>query len=211
MAAERHVILLGASVGREWRIEELPERAGRPEYRLEFVARYDFDKGPELEQILSRRSGRPDAVILKECAAYFPGDLDRYRALVTSWVGRCREAGVVAIPATVAPVLVRRGWTGRVRAALRAARGRPHPRRRLEGLLAYNDWLRRFAAEEGLTVLDLEASLRVGEDDRSLPEDLHSGDGLHLNEEAYRRLDAIVPRALDRALKLAPWKAESAP
>jgi hypothetical protein len=59
--------------------------------------------------------------------------------------------------------------------------------------------VRGYAAREGLTVLDLEAPLRTSQDDRSLRVDLHSGDGLHLNAQAYELLDTVVVPTLDRA------------
>ena len=79
--------------------------------------------------------------------------------------------------------------------------GRPATASQLEGILQYNDWIREYAAQEGLPSLDLEAPLRTSQNDRSLRVDLHSGDGLHLNAQAYGLLDKIVIPTLDQALR----------
>jgi hypothetical protein len=64
----------------------------------------------------------------------------------------------------------------------------------LAAIARFNDWIRDLASARGLPVLDLEAALRVGPHDRSLRPDLHSGDGLHLNEGAYSLLDEVMGR-----------------
>jgi lysophospholipase L1-like esterase len=63
---------------------------------------------------------------------------------------------------------------------------------RLPYLLEFNDWVRSYAAQEGLVVLDLEAALRNNAQERKLRPDLAGEDGLHLNEQAYRVLDRLV-------------------
>ena len=63
---------------------------------------------------------------------------------------------------------------------------------RLPYLLEYNDWVRSYAAQEGLALLDLEAALRNNAQERKLRDDLAAEDGLHLNEQAYRVLDKLV-------------------
>ena len=39
----------------------------------------------------------PDAVILKECAAFFPGSSERMKEYIVEWVVWCREANVIPI------------------------------------------------------------------------------------------------------------------
>lgn len=205
MTKKKHVVLLGASVGQAWKIDSLPERLGQNSganrYSFEFVGDYQFDKTQTLRKILQRKQNKPDAILLKECAAYFPGDLTRYQELMKSWVKECRDAGVIPVPTTVVPVIRQQSWMTRMKDAVKHLLGRPTTGMQLEKITQYNNWIRSYADAEKLTVLDLEAALRVSDDDRSLRTDLHSGDGLHLNPKAYQLLDPIVVPALDQSLK----------
>ena len=207
MTKKRHVLLLGASVGQDWKIESLPERlkpaAAAKDYRFEYVGEYAFDKTEALMKILQRKENKPDAIIIKECAAYYPGDLRQYQELMKGWVKACKNAGVVPVPTTVVPVVSSKNKTikERVKDFIKSILGRPTPSSQLEGISQYNDWIRQYTSQEGLTVLELEAPLRTSQEDRSLRIDLHSGDGLHLNAKAYEILDGIVIPTLDRAFQ----------
>jgi len=203
MTKKKHVVLLGASVGQAWKIDSLPERLGQNSganrYSFEFVGDYEFDKTKTLRKILQRKQNKPDAVILKECAAYFPGNSTRYQELMRGWVRNCRDTGAVPVLATVAPVTRATSLKDIVKDLAKPFFGRAYAAARLKALEEFNDWIKAYAEEEGLAVLDLEAALRTSETDRRLREDLHSGDGLHLNPKGYALLDQIVLPALDRA------------
>lgn len=205
MAVKKHVVLLGASVGKEWKIESLPERlkqAGPVQgYHFEYVGEYAFDKTEALMKILQGTQNRPDAIFIKECAAYFPGDLRQYQELMKGWVKECKKVGVIPIPTTVVPVVSSKNKSIKERGKdfIKFLIGRPTTAFQLEGIFQYNDWIRQYASQEGLTVLDLEGPLRTSQKDRSLRIDLHSGDGLHLNAKAYEILDSIVIPTLDHA------------
>jgi lysophospholipase L1-like esterase len=205
MTKKKHIVLLGASVGHDWKIESLPERlkqnSGAQRYSFEFVGDYQFDKTQTLRKILQRKQNRPDAILLKECAAYFPGNLDQYQELMKGWIKECRDAGVIPVPTTVVPVVRQQSFMSRMKDAVKYVLGRPTSGMQLERITQYNDWIRSYAASEKLTVLDLEAALRTSSADRSLRTDLHSGDGLHLNAKAYALLDQIVIPTLDQAFK----------
>jgi len=205
MTKKRHVVLLGASVGHDWKIDALPERLGQDSgakwYSFEFVGDYQFDKTQTLRKILQRKQNKPDAILLKECAAYFPGDLNRYQELMKGWIKECKDAGVIPVPTTVVPVIRQHSLMSRIKDAVKYVLGRPTSGMQLERIMQYNDWIRNYAAGEKLAVLDLEAAVRISAEDRSLRMDLHSGDGLHLNEGAYRLLDPIVALVLDKAFK----------
>jgi len=220
MQKPKHIVLLGASVGKAWNIESLPDRLMKSssspltpphtsclksieDYRFEFVGEYQFDKTKALQQILQRKENKPDAIFIKECAAYFPGDLSHYQELMKSWIRQCKESKVNLIPTTVVPV-IKPGFSTleiKVKDTIKWVLGRPTLASRLEGLVKYNDWIRSYAQKEGLTILDLEAPLRISEGDRSLRAELHSGDGLHLNQKAYSILDQIVLPTLVQAFR----------
>jgi len=214
----KHIVLLGASVGNAWNIDSLPDRVIKVSlspltpyssrltvfpYRFEYVGEYEFDKTNALQQILKRKENKPDVIFIKECAAYFPGDLSNYQELMKSWIKQCKESKILPIPTTVVPVIKPDFSTLgiKIKDTIKWVLGRPTLASRLEGLIKYNDWIRSYAQKEGLTILDLEAALRISEGDRSLKMELHSGDGLHLNQKAYSILDQIVLPTLDQALR----------
>ena len=174
--AHKRVVLVGASVGKDWRLHV-------PFPGLETLDIYQFDKTPAVAEALARR---PDLVILKQCAAYFPlDDPEQGEELVVGWVRTVRAAGVKAALATVVPVT-------RTHAANQPGRA--------EGLWEFNRWVRRFAGEQQVPLLDLEAAVRCSAVDRHLDDALHNGDGLHLGWRTYREhLDSLIPPLLLRA------------
>ena len=165
------VVFIGASVGSAWRLDLV-----YPNIRT--YAAYQFDKTALVEQAIAER---PDAILLKECAAYFPAGGEDRRAF-RSWVDRIILAGIAPIIATVVPVTAQHEQLhhGRSRA-----------------IAAFNDWLRELAEAKGLPLLDLEQALRPSASSRQLVEGLDSGDGLHLRRQTYRQtLDHLIPLAL---------------
>jgi hypothetical protein len=221
MQKPKYIVLLGASVGNAWNIASLPTRISRlntsnssnpsnpsnptnqSNYFFEYVGEYEFDKTNALQQILKRKENKPDAIFIKECAAYFPGDLSGYQELMKSWIKQCKEFKVIPIPTTVVPVITPDFSTLQLKLkdTIKWILGRPTLASRLEGLIKYNDWIRSYAQKEGRAILDLEAALRISEGDRSLKIELHSGDGLHLNQKAYSILDQIVLPTLNQVFK----------
>lgn len=196
----RQIVLIGASVGYSWHFGELSSRINAKPYSFEYVELYKFDKGEALNTVLSRQE-LPAAIILKECAAYFPGDLDLYKSLMTSWIDQCLEKKVIPIPTTVVPVTWKHNVINGFKIIIKRVIGRIdkiHGLSRIDSILAYNDWIKAYAQSKGLVVLDLEAALRVSPEDRYLRNELTSGDGLHLNEDAYKILDGIVLPTLEK-------------
>jgi hypothetical protein len=193
------VLLMGASVGKAWNLKEWPERTHNNSFNLESIAFYKYDKTETLEEILMRPKRKfrltrtylkgffkpapqlPEIIILKECAAYFPGDLSTYQSLIKQWVGQIRGAGIPVMLATIVPVT-------RTHQTTHAGR--------IESIRAYNDWIRSYAAQERLPLLDLEAAVRIDDTTRFLRDDLTSGDGLHLNKQAYDILDRVLQETL---------------
>jgi hypothetical protein len=192
-------MLVGASIGQEWRLQDLPARQPLPGYSFEAVQAWQFDKSDAIDEALMRpaRKFRPtlsyvkgffrsspqpvDFFILKECSSYFPSDRRDDRQLVERWVRTIRGANKGVMLATTVPVT--------------QARARQYPGKQ-EGLLAFNDWLRQYAAKEGLPVLDLEAALRADNKDRYLRDEYTSGDGTHLNKAGYDVLDRLLVTTL---------------
>jgi len=202
---KNHVVLLGASVGHDWKIESLPKRLNKSGlnnlYSFEFIGAYEFDKTRALTELLQRKQNKPDIIILKECAAYFPGIFPKYQEMLKAWVRQCREADVAPIIATVVPVVKQNSLGSMLKDTVKVLLGRPSSSARLKQILKYNDWAKSYGDAEGVAVLDLESCVRVSSRDRSLRKDLHNGDGLHLNRTAYDLLDEIIVPALDLALE----------
>ncbi len=154
-----------------------------------------------LAEILARRENRPDAVLLKECAAYFPGDLMNNKRLMKNWIADCQRAGVIPVPATVVPVTkahsIKKFGIDILKLRNPFKSGGPFRNKRQKALIEYNDWIRAYCRENGLTVLDLEAAVRKNEKNRFLRSRFAKIDGLHLNEKGYRVLDATVIATLE--------------
>lgn len=194
---KKHILLLGASVGREWNIKAFPQRAENDQYIFEYVhGGSSFDKSPALRKVLERAENKPDAIFLKECSAYFPGDSEQYKNFMIRWIKECRENGIVPIPTTVVPVTKFHAFKKFVIDILKLRNpfkyGIPFQQRRRKAILEYNDWVREFCRKTGLPVLDLEASVRYSEANRFLRSDLARLDGLHLKPKAYALLDRII-------------------
>ncbi len=190
----RRFALVGASVGEGWNLPAFPARANLSGVSFEYVGVFAFDKSDALRSLLADPTRKPDAVLLKECAAYFPGDLPRYQTLIRGWIDAARNAGVLPVLVTVAPVTASGDRWIRLKTSIKAlALGRLDRNGQIQ---AYNDWLKIEATEQRLPLLDLEAALRVSDADRSLDPTLTSGDGLHLNAQGYARLDRALARLL---------------
>lgn len=199
-AGEQDVVVLGASISQGWALDGFQQRTGGAPYRVRAMLDYQFDKSGLVREIVAAER-KPRAVVIKECAAYFPGDLPWYRELVQGWTRTLAQAGVKPVLATVAPVTEKLPrWMAVKQFVKRYVLLRDDfvdNERRLNEIRAYNDWIREYARDENLPVLDLEAALRSGPDARFLPVDLHSGDGLHLNAAAYGKLDRALLATLD--------------
>lgn len=204
------VVLLGASIGRSWNLPAFPERMHDKNYVLESFAVWQFDKSRTLDEVLMRPKRKfhptrsylkslfqpaphlPDAIILKECSAYFPGDTKEQKELVQQWASKVNRTGVLPILATAVPVTRKRS---------EADQGK------MDALREYNDWIGIYAKEQRLPLLDLEGALHTDPVERYLRDDLTSGDGSHLNAKAYEILDKLLYETLAGAKKTRPRRA----
>lgn len=199
----KHVVLIGASVGKAWNVPDLAARTDNSRYILEYTGCYQFDKSQPLDELLNRSENKPDAIILKECAAYFPSDItfEEAKKLMIRWIDQSREAGVILVPATIAPVTIKHDrafeTTNPLKRYVKNLLGIPM-KTRMDRISEYNDWLKDYSDREGIVYLDLETPLLISKTDRFL-KDSFSTDGLHLNREAYQILDMILIPTLDRA------------
>lgn len=199
-----HVVLIGASIGKSWNLPELPRRASSNRYTFEALQVWDYDKSETVDETLMRparkfrfapsyfkalfqAAPRPaDVVILKECSSYFPGDRDaelqRKKELLQQWVHDVRMKKIPVMLTTVAPIT--------------RARAERDGAAKHQAIRLFNDWVRTYAAEQSIPLIDLEQALRADDRDRYLRDDLTSGDGSHLNRAAYEILDRVLIDAL---------------
>ena len=198
---QKHVLLLGASIGKAWNIPSLDERNHTNDFTFEYIHGGGFDKSKSLKSILSRRKKKPDAIFIKECAAWFPGDLQHYKSLMKQWITECHEANVIPIPTTVVPVTrlhsLKKFMIDILKGRNPFKSGSPFRNSRNRAILEYNNWIKTYCQELGLSVLDLEGAVRYSEKNRFLREDLAKLDGLHINTKAYAILDQIVISGLE--------------
>jgi hypothetical protein len=188
----KRVVLVGASIGQDWHFDRIGERVALPGYRFDYVGVYSFDKGP-LIQKLATDPEKPDIVLIKECAAYFPGNSEQYQRQFMSWVETLRTAGVQVMIVTTAPVAEPMEYIPRAKVFVKLLIGKPV---QLESIVQFNDWLKQYAQHERIPVFDLEAQLRRSESERWLRSEYDAGDKMHLNESAYRVLDEAFAKFL---------------
>jgi len=194
-----HIVLIGASIGQGWHLAEWPARVHAEGFTAESIPAWQFDKSEVLDEVLIRPARKfhptrsylkslfqppprkPEIVILKECSSYFPGDLAVYHRSIQDWVGRLQVRGIKVVLATVVPVT--------------HARAEQNPGKQ-ESLLKYNEWIRQYADQHNLRILDLEAALHDGGTDKYLREEFATADGSHLNAAAYAVLDDVLRKLL---------------
>ena len=174
----KYVVLVGASVGKAWKFPKLTQRHDIGKHIvLSYRCRYDFDKSSELNNLLNAPFP-VYAIIIKECSAYFPRDLKSSEAKIKTWVDQIRSHNIIPVLATVVPVTMERDSSSPGK---------------FKSLVKFNDFIRDYAAQEGLPLLDLEAALRISDTDRHLRPDYAQPDGTHLVPMAYNAaLDKIA-------------------
>ncbi len=196
-------ILIGASIGYGWKFHEIPKRIGLNNQTFEFYGCYTPDKSKTLDQVLMKTEPG-DAVILKQCAAYFKVYEKRnYNEMLLSfqqnmkrWVSLLVKERVEPILATVVPITNDLRFKYKIRYYIKKyilfrdppKLDRIQTNRQIN---SFNEWIRTFAQENNLRVLDLEKALRISDTDRMLRPEI-STDGLHLNDIGYKELDKLV-------------------
>ena len=198
----KHIILIGASIGKAWNLVSLSNRIDNHNFIIEYIHGGGFNKTEKIRESISRKENNPDAVIIKQCAAYFPGDSEKMMSLMEQWVQECKNKNVIPIPATVIPVTRLHSLKKIIIDIIKSRRllhhGNPFKHNRNKAILEYNDWLKDYCCQNGLIYLDLEEALHYSKKNRFLREDFSRIDGLHLNNKAYQVLDPCLIHSLDR-------------
>lgn len=186
-ASEMDIVYIEASTLSRWNLDDFAQRVGNAAYRVESRYVYDFDKTEALAEVLGSRARIPDAVIIQECSAYFPGDLAKYKDLYRGWIRRVKDAHAIPVIATTVPPAASRTLFERVKQFVKLkVLGRADG---YEQIVQFNQWLRELSDKERVPLLDLEKMTRSSEADRHMRVEFDSGDGSHLNPVAYAVLD----------------------
>lgn len=203
-AKDMHVVLIGASIGKAWELPALPQRTKSEHVTFEALQVWDYDKSEAVEETLMRPARKfkwtptyvkgffapsprvADLIVLKECSSYFDGNLQlqRKKELFQHWVEEVRQKNIRVMVATIVPIT--------------RARTQSDGAAKLQAIREFNDWVRAYAQEQHLPLLDLEQAMRTDGKDRYLRDEFTSGDGSHLNRAAYDVLDHVMIEALSK-------------
>ena len=175
---DKYYILVGASIGKNWKFEKLPERLEMSnDIALGNRTVYQFNKTKSIKDIVNLPF--PVAgVIIKECSAYFPRNLEESEKKIFQWIELLKMKDIQPFLATTVPITEK------------LAHKMPGRQNSLE---KFNDFIRQYGKRETIPVLDLEKALRKSRVDRHLREEFARKDGTHLIDKAYREaLDPLV-------------------
>lgn len=169
----KYLVLVGASIGNNWKIQQIDSRVAMPgNFVLGSRTIYDFDKGLEIDN-LARMSVPVYGVIIKECSAYFPRDIERSKEQIGEWTSRLSEKKIIPILATVVPITRERD---------------SRSPGKFNSIIEYNDYIREYSKDNRILILDLEKELRISDQDRHLKDVYAQPDGSHLVERAYHEV-----------------------
>jgi len=168
----KYIVLVGASIGKAWKIHEIARRHNMPEnVVIGSRAVYDFDKTTALKDLVELPvENENKTVIIKECAAYFPQVQKEFEEKIRRWIKLLRGKNIKTILATVVPI---------------TEQHRKQKPDRFESIMKYNDFIKAVSKENGITVMDLEKALHRSGVDRTLKMEYAQEDGLHLTRYAY--------------------------
>jgi len=174
-----YIVLIGASVGYTWDLPGLPSRMNDDRFIFGYRrGMHGFDKSMAIDELL-KSDMKPDAIIIKECAAYFPRNTEESMQLITSWSQIIKEHNIVPILATVAPV------------TQHCADNRDP--NMIQSINKFNEAIREYSVINGISILDLNKALEDGSTLHNLRDEYAQPDGLHINASAYRTaLDPII-------------------
>ncbi len=182
---QAYVVLLGASIGKAWKLGDFANRVNEAQVVFSTRAHYDFDKTGTLMPLLNLKV-KPDAIIIKQCSDYFPRDFQKSADTVRQWVAEIKQSGIRPILATTVPV------TG------------SGPRKdRQASIDQWNLFVRELGQKSQIPVLDLADAVQTSEENTFLKENFAQEDGYHLTMAAYdRALDPLLEKFTKEELHL---------
>jgi len=173
---KKYIIFIGASIAQSWNLRSISKRLGTDVF-FGYRGYFEFDKTPLVESV-SQGMRKPDVVIIKECAAYFPRETEQSLVDVDKWVKLLIHEGIEPVLATVVPI---------TKELNHATPGR------MQSINAFNSELRDYAEKNDIKLIDMQSVLSATKSqDGFLDEAYANSDGLHLNYTAYRVLDEYL-------------------
>jgi len=187
-----YVVLVGASVGRQWNLPELPMRTHMKDFCIGYRGKGSFDKKEILIQLMNSKI-RPNLIVLKECAAYFPRKIEDSRSKIEKWYEIACSRSVRLALATCAPVTLE---------------NEKQKKGRLKSIKEFNEFIREFARLYSIPVLDIEKVLKDPVAERlCMRIEYAKPDVLHLGEKAYKEvLDPLFVRFIQSINIKKPFK-----
>jgi len=167
---KKYIVLFGASIGHAWDLPELSRRQHVKDYFWGYRGYYEFDKSSLVKLILDSPV-KPNVVVIKECAAYFPRDTKKAITKLFSGVEKLEKKGIEVVLATTVPVTRKRTSEN------------PD---QMKSLNEFNKSLRKEASKKGIRILDLQAALADTSGQRYLADRFAVEDGLHLKKSVYQ-------------------------
>ncbi len=173
----KYVVLFGASIGHAWDLPDLSQREHVKDLFWGYRGYYEFDKTPLVESVVASPV-KPDVVVIKECAAYFPRDTKEAVNKLFTGVEQLKNNGIDVVVATTVPVTKKRNAIN------------PD---QMKSINTFNKELRELAPAKGVRILDLQAALADTSEQGYLADRFAVEDGLHLKKTAYREvLDKLM-------------------
>ena len=123
--------------------------------------------------------------------------LQRIREGFEAMVTRARQQGIKPVVATEITIREQAGWDKRIMGMIGRLMGKTSYQSFINGhVMSTNQWLRGYAREQGLQLLDLEKLLADEDGSRQAP--YATDDGSHLTDAAYRAMTQYARKQLVR-------------
>jgi lysophospholipase L1-like esterase len=194
------LVIFGASYAADWKQPALPgytvvNRGKGGDATDQMLARFDRDVV----------AAQPHSVLIwghinnlhRAPADGLPAAQERIKSDYREMVARARRAGITPILATEVTLSEAIGLRNRLAAMVGKLRGKSGYAAKINApVRAVNDWMREFARQEKLQLLDIEKLFDDGEGYRKT--EYTRDDGTHISEEGYADLTAYAQQHLRR-------------
>lgn len=170
---DKRIIVVGASISRTWDLRNLHNRFPQNNVTAGVRVKYEFDKEEVIQRIIGMRT-KPHSVFIKECADYFPRDVDKSIEDISRWSSLLKNAGIVPVIMTTIPVTKDHS---------------DNHQGKLQSINNFNHKLLEFCHQNDIKCLDAQELLKDATDLNALDPRYAEKDGLHLNAAAYQILD----------------------
>ena len=127
------------------RKDSLPKRREKSGFVFEYIHGGGWDKTEKLLEITKRSKEKPDAIFLKQCAAYFPGNLLQLKESMVNWIKICVDSRIMPVPTTVVPVTrlhsFKKFGIDIIKGRNPFSFGNPFKHLRNKSIIEYNEWI----------------------------------------------------------------------